>query len=169
MGRISRQVMFMDMARAASKRATCHRLNVGAIVVHANNPISIGYNGAPSGYPHCAGNECAGIVPGNCGTLHAERNALEKAKALLIEPSNPPAIDLYCTHSPCESCMRYMLDGWLYVRRLFFEIPYRNTDHLRLLTSSKGQLDRERVTEVYEVSAAGYIIDYFSRKVVELP
>lgn len=39
----------MEMARAASRRSTCFRLNVGALVVHENNPVAAGWNGQQPG------------------------------------------------------------------------------------------------------------------------
>jgi len=164
MGRISRAQMFMQMARVASLRSTCHRLNVGAIVTQENNPIAVGWNGQEPGAPHCRGNECPGIVPGNCGTLHAEVNALTKAaKVLLAEyPAHMVApVDLYCTDSPCSFCTKFILeDAGIRVGRIFYETPYRDVSHL-------GQF--HGITEVYLVTPAGYIVDHFSRKVVELP
>lgn len=169
MGRISRQVMFMEMARVASRRSTCHRLNVGAIVTHENSPVSVGWNGADHGKPHCAGNDCPGIIPGNCGTLHAEANALKKAVPLL---STCDEVDVYVTHSPCAECSLLMMNSNLWVRRIFFEIPYRSTHHLGMF--AEEYLDPEdridmRKTEIYEVTPAGYVVEYFTRKVVELP
>ncbi len=41
--------------------------------------------------------------------------------------------------------------------------------HLGMLQSPTGPLSRQRVTEVYEVTSAGYTVDYFSKHVVELP
>lgn len=171
MGRISRQVMFMDMARAAQRRSTCFRLNVGAIVTHQNSPVSVGWNGQQAGAPHCAGNDCPGIVPGNCGTLHAEQNAILKADQILGKDfyAAPVEVDLYVTHSPCLDCCEYMQGAFVWVKRLFFEIPYRNTQHLGMLQSPTGPLSQQRVTEVYEVTPAGYTVEYFSRRVVELP
>lgn len=164
MGRISRQVMFMQMARIASLRSTCHRLNVGAIVTQENNPIAIGWNGQEPGAPHCAGNTCPGIVPGRCGTLHAEVNALTKASKILLSEypaSHQPPVDLYCTDSPCGFCTEFILrDTAVSVGRIFYETPYRDTSHL-------GQL--HGVSEVYLVTPAGYIVDHFTRRVVELP
>lgn len=164
MGRISRQVMFMQMARTAAMRSTCHRLNVGAIVVRDNNPVSIGWGGHEPGAPHCPGNTCPGIVPGNCPTIHAEVNALDKAQTLLLGLKKKP-LDLYCTHSPCLSCTEWILkfaerNYSIGLSKIFFEVPYRNTQHLAML---HGKI------EVYEVTPAGYIVDYFSRQVVELP
>lgn len=173
MGRISREQMFMEMARSASRRSTCFRLNVGAIVVQGHNPISIGYNGQEPGAPHCLGNDCPGVVPGKCGTLHAEVNALTKAGTLLSSSYKSSRMttmgldslhfeaDLYCTDSPCGFCTEFMLeDSLVKVQRIFYETPYRDMSHL-------GRFHGR--TEVYQVTPAGYIVDHFTRKVVELP
>jgi dCMP deaminase len=168
MGRISRQVMFMEMARVASRRSTCHRLNVGALLTMNNSPVSVGWNGHEPGAPHCAGNDCPGRVPGNCGTAHAEANAIRKAEELV---DNGDPIDLYLTHSPCRDCCRIIQESRLSIRRVFFEVPYRNTDHLQTFFRwpHRGPSGALRRTDIYEVTPAGYIVDYFSRQVVELP
>lgn len=158
MGRISREVMFMDMARAASRRSTCFRLNVGALVVRDNNPVAIGWNGHEPGAPHCSGNDCPGIVPGACGTRHAEVNALKKAEVLLLGRTRR-ALDLYVTHSPCKDCWETIQRPSMNVGRVFFETPYRDTSHL----------SRSSTLGVFEVTPAGYVVDYHTRQVVELP
>jgi dCMP deaminase len=151
----------MDMARAASRRSTCFRLNVGAIVVRKNNPVAIGWNGQEPGAPHCSGNSCPGVVPGNCETTHAEVNAIKKAEILLLGRTREP-LDLYVNHSPCVECAAYILEHRsTSISRIFFETPYRNTNHLAML-------QKEDIA-VYEVTPAGYIIEYFSRQAVELP
>lgn len=158
----------MGMARLASQRSTCSRLNVGALVTYHNNPVAVGYNGAPPGEPHCSGNSCPGMTPGGCPTIHAEVNALNKARLSVISGEK---VDLYVTHSPCESCLHNLMTHRLSVGRLFFEIPYRDTTHLKSLLSPYPSPvpEIERKTEVYEVTPAGYIVEYFSRRVVELP
>ena len=161
MGRITRTVMFMDMARAASRRSTCFRLNVGAIVTKGNNPIAVGWNGQEPGAPHCRGNDCPGVTPGNCGTLHAEVNALTKAAQILIANGGDHKVDLYCTNSPCVLCTEFILENSpLIVSRIFYEVPYRDVSHMGRFHGT---------TEVYCVTPAGYIVDHFTRQVVELP
>lgn len=150
MSRISRAQMFMQIARAAAMRSTCFRLNVGAVVVVNNRPVSLGYNGVPPGKPHCSGNDCPGKE--YCQeTVHAEKNALERVPLLLSTPW-----DIYSTHSPCIVCLNYMA-GINAVERLFFESPYRETDHLDLF--------RDRF-KVYQVTPAGYVVDWFTKDVV---
>ena len=161
--------MFMMMARAASMRSTCHRLNVGALVTQDNNPVSVGWNGQQAGAPHCAGNDCPGIVPGNCGTLHAEVNALTKA-GILLRDTNKYGVDLYCTNSPCSSCIDFIRTGTaLTVERIFYEVPYRDTSAMGALLVADEEECFRGVQGVYLVTPAGYIVDHFTRRVVELP
>ncbi len=162
--RISRESMFIEMARAASRRSTCFRLNVGAIVVSRNNPIAVGWNGQEPGAPHCAGNDCPGVTPGKCGTLHAEVNALRKAEVILLGKTISE-LDLYCTDSPCGLCVEYIVklnsrNGTSPVRRIFYETPYRDTSALGRLFG---------IVEVYNLTPAGYTMDHFTRKVITLP
>ena len=160
--RPSRQQMFIMMARAAAMRSTCFRLNVGAIVVIDNRPVSLGYNGAPAGRPHCTGNACPGRL--HCReTLHAEVNALEHVP-WAIEGSDTRYSgrhwDLYTTHSPCEECLSRIVDEGM-VKRIFFEVPYRKTTHMAGLKSTYG-------IEIYQVNPAGYVVEYDTGDVVEL-
>jgi dCMP deaminase len=169
--RYSRENMFMEMARAASKRSTCCRLNVGALVVLHNNPVSVGYNGAPPKQPHCGGDDCPGMVPGQCPSIHAEANALRKACELVDAGQS---VDLYLTHSPCSACSFLIRECDLYIKRILFEVPYRSTQHLSMFHEEYpspllGAEDLTRSTEVYEVAPSGYITEYFTRRVVKLP
>ena len=43
----------MAIAKIIAQRGTCSRLQVGAIISRGGRVISTGYNGAPSGLPHC--------------------------------------------------------------------------------------------------------------------
>ena len=53
MARISWDEYFMSMAELASRRSTCLRRHVGAVIVRDNQVLSTGYNGAPKGLPNC--------------------------------------------------------------------------------------------------------------------
>ncbi len=98
--RISRDKMFMEIAYTVAKRGTCDRAQVGAVLVDPNNNIvAIGYNGAPSGEPHC---DQAGHImyQGHCiRTIHAEENCINK-----IENMSEGRYTLYVTHYPCVKC-----------------------------------------------------------------
>jgi len=156
--RPTRQQMFMAIAHEVAKRSTCFRLNVGAVVVMENRIVSIGYNGAPAGEPHCSGNACPGVIPGNCPTVHAEVNAL---RHLPIElRSGTLKKEVYVTHSPCvdcaEECAQYG------VTRIFF-----GAEHTRTIKETGNQL-WFRGVELFQITPAGYIVRYPDKQVVEL-
>lgn len=144
--RISREIMFMEVAQVVAKRSTCFRLNVGAVATANNRIVSIGYNGVPSGQPHCSGNDCPGRE--RCTlTVHAEVNALNHADN--VE-------DLYTTHSPCEECVQAIIKKG--VRRLYFATPYRITEHLALLRP---------LVHTIQVMPSGYLMNWHTKAVRE--
>jgi dCMP deaminase len=101
--RTTRSHMLMEMACIAAERGTCERKRIGAILAVDGRPVSVGYNGAPSGKPHCLDVGCL-IDPktGGCiRTIHAELNAIGFAAREGIKTQG--AI-LYTTISPCKSC-----------------------------------------------------------------
>ncbi|MDZ4182212.1 MAG: deaminase, partial [Candidatus Cloacimonadaceae bacterium] len=85
--RPSWQHYFMEMAILASKRSTCLRRHVGAVLVRNNQILSTGYNGSPKGIAHCAEAGCLRAqlnVPSGekhelCRGVHAEQNAIIQA------------------------------------------------------------------------------------------
>lgn len=156
--RTTRPQMFMEIAGVVAKRATCMRLNVGAVMVMDRSIVSIGYNGAPSGAPHCSGNDCPGKA--FCQeTIHAERNAiLHLPQHLRRLGENYPVFDLYVTDSPCAHCFKYIKE-YGGVRRIFFGTPYRITDHLDNADEKIG---------IYRVLPAGYIIDWKTKDLVDV-
>lgn len=154
MPRISRHQMFMEMAFTASKRSTCSRANNGAILVQDRNVVSIGYNGPPSGEPHCMGPKC--VEPGRTGcsrSIHAEANAITRAAAT----ASVRGADLYCTMSPCSNCAR--LIARYGIGRVFYHYPYRDTAGISELLDSP--------VKVYRVTPNGDIVDEATGNVIE--
>lgn len=115
----------MQMAEIASTRSACKRCAVGAIItdIELRNAISMGYNGPPRG----AKNECPGdpAIPGACGCIHAEINALLKA------PFDGLALAMFVTTSPCINCARLILNSD--VGRVYYRHAYRVTTGIELL------------------------------------
>ena len=70
---------FLKIAEKVASRATCPRASVGAVIVKDKRIIATGYNGAPSGEPHCSDVGCD-MVNGHCQrAIHAETNAIAQA------------------------------------------------------------------------------------------
>lgn len=148
--RISRHLMFMDIAHVVAKRATCMRLNVGAVIVKDRSIVSIGYNGAPSGAPHCSGASCLAGGSSCKRTIHAEDNALRRAGGLA-------ELDVYVTHSPCAVCFDQLCES-RQVSRVFFGAEFRETSHLR---------DHLFDLPVYRVLPSGLVVDWNTGDIID--
>lgn len=70
---------FIRIAKEVASRSTCPRAAVGAVIVQDNRILATGYNGAPTGAPHCTEVGCQ-VVDGHCiRAVHAEINAIHQA------------------------------------------------------------------------------------------
>ena len=108
---------FMELARAAAKRATCDRGRSGCVIERNNQILVTGYVGSPKGLPHCddVGHQMKtltnedGSQSQHCvRTAHAEQNAIVQAAKLGI------AIDggtLYCKMTPCAVCAKMIINS----------------------------------------------------------
>ena len=142
MERISRHHMLMQMAMTASLRSTCQRKQVGALLAIDGRPISIGYGGAPSHFPHCDESICDLTKP--CTrTVHAEANAIAFAarKGIATEGSA-----LYCTLAPCLDCAKLIINAG--VLEVFYLEMYRSDEGLDLF--------RRAGTYVRQIQLASY-------------
>ena len=107
---------FMEMAHVVSKRSTCMRRKVGAILVKDKHILSTGYNGAPKGHKHCSEIGCLrenlDVPPGErhelCRGLHAEQNAIIQAAVFGVSIKNSV---LYCTNTPCVVCVKMLINA----------------------------------------------------------
>lgn len=151
--------MFLEIARTISKRSTCHRLNVGSVIVKDNRVISIGYNGPASGQPHCKGNACELTKKGGCArSIHAEANALAFIKSEYEGRSmSDDQLSVYITHSPCFDCARELIAFG--IKKVYYEVPYRNTAPIKEMTDAG--------IEVYQYSPSGYIVDCKTNLIME--
>lgn len=156
MSRITRHAMYMGMARNASLRSTCHRLNVGAVVVTQDNRIlGLGYNGSPPGEEHCTAVSLISQRPTKCvwyseavgcQVIHAEVNALDR----VVDSSLIVGALIYVTHSPCRKCAERMVHAG--IKHVYYETEYRDKEPL-------GYLEYHGL-DVQRVLPSGYIIDY---------
>lgn len=79
MSRPSWDDYFFRIAAEVSTRATCPRAQIGAVLVRDHKILSCGYNGPPSGAPHCPETPEHLALAHCTASLHAERNALANA------------------------------------------------------------------------------------------
>jgi dCMP deaminase len=107
---------FLEVADLVSKRATCLRRRVGAVLVKDKKILATGYNGAPSGLAHCFEIGClreklkipSGQRHELCRGLHAEQNVI--LQAALYGVSTKGSI-LYLTNQPCVICAKMLINA----------------------------------------------------------
>ena len=101
---------FLELADAASKRATCNRGRSGCVIVRDKQVLATGYVGSPVGLPHCddAGHIIKKVIQENgeisehcVRTVHAEQNAFCQAakRGISIEGAT-----VYQRMTPCRTC-----------------------------------------------------------------
>ena len=122
----------MDTAWRWAAEGTCQRLRVGAVLALDERTVATGYNGAPSGLPHCTHDLSASFDPEDrCkNAVHAEANVIAFA-AKYGRSTN--GTTLYITHAPCYACSGLLISSG--IRRVVFDRYYRSTEGI-------SQLDR---------------------------
>ena len=130
---------FIGIARLVSKRSTCTRRKVGAVVVRDKRVLATGYNGSPTGLSHCAETGCIRkkmSVPSGqrhelCRGLHAEQNAIIQAAYHGINIQNAR---LYCTTLPCSICFKMIINAG--IKEVVYEEGYPDDLTVELLKES---------------------------------
>ena len=114
--RPSWDVYFLSIAGLVSKRSTCLRRRVGAVLVKQKRILSTGYNGAPSNIKHCSKTGCmreklkipSGRRHELCRGLHAEQNALLQAA---LHGVSAEGAKMYATTQPCIICAKMLINA----------------------------------------------------------
>src|SRR3990172_1355101 len=107
---------FLDIADLVSRRSSCIRRSVGAVLVKERRILATGYNGAPTGLRHglelgCLREQCN--VPSGerhelCRGLHAEQNAIIQAA---LHGVSVKGATIYCTNHPCVICAKMIINA----------------------------------------------------------
>jgi dCMP deaminase len=133
---------FLNIARETARRSNCIRRQHGAVIVKERRIRSTGYNGPPSGHPHCDEGACpraaseaaSGWGHDNCVAIHAEANAI-----LFTSPEERERATIYITGVPCFTCAKLIansgitevvatgetFDGWDRVRSFLLDCSVR--------------------------------------------
>ena len=125
--RTSKENYYLDIADAVSERATCLRRRYGAIIVHNDEIISTGYNGAPRGRRNCTDlgyctREAMQIPSGQryelCRSVHAEANAIISAArrdtmnaTMYLSGRDAKSNELLHDTTSCSMCRRLIINA----------------------------------------------------------
>lgn len=139
---------FMDITSLVSRRSTCMRRAVGAVIVKDKRILSTGYNGAPSGITHCRETGCLREqlkVPSGerhelCRGIHAEQNAIIQAAYHGVSIRNAT---LFCTHMPCSICAKMIINAG--ITRIYYLSGY--ADDMSLAMFAEGGVTISRIED----------------------
>ncbi|KAF0134182.1 MAG: dCMP deaminase [Candidatus Saganbacteria bacterium] len=131
---------FIQITNDVSKRATCVKRKVGAVIVKNNRILTTGYNGAPKSFNHCTELTCVRKqmeVPSGqrhelCRGLHAEQNAIIQAAVHGVEIDGGT---LYCNYQPCVICVKMMINAGM--KKLVYQGGYPDELAAEMLKESK--------------------------------
>ena len=133
--RIESDRMYMDIAYTVSKRSSCLRRKVGAVLVANKHIISTGYNGAPKGVKSCYDkNKClrdnfaSGTKLEYCIAAHAEANAIAQAAFHGIATEGAT---IYTIYSPCSFCAKIIINAG--IKEVVYEEEYTDILGIMLL------------------------------------
>lgn len=118
---------FLEAAYLVSKRSTCLRRKVGAVLVKDKRILATGYNGAPCGVTHCEEKGClreklnvpSGQKHELCRGLHAEQNVIIQAALHGVSVKNSV---LYITTSPCSICAKMIVNAG--IKEIYYDGNY---------------------------------------------
>lgn len=127
MNRRDKTNYYLDIAETVCERGTCLRRNFGAIIVHNDEIVSTGYNGAPRGLKNCCDlgictREKLNVPRGQryelCRSVHAEANCIISAArtdmlgaTLYLACHNAVTGELYGDVEPCTMCKRLIINA----------------------------------------------------------
>lgn len=147
---IGREEFFLGVAQLSAKRSHCKRAQVGAVIVLDGRIISTGYNGPPSGHPHCEcrpddfevwepdlAHQYLQEHPYMCRgkdcdiSIHAEANAIVFAAKNGISLKGAK---MFCTMSPCNNCAKLIINSGIV--SIYYEKEYRDKKPIDFLRHS---------------------------------
>lgn len=147
--RPTRTQMLLDVAHMISRRGTCDRLNVGAVIAVDGRILSTGYNGVPAGFDHCNHQRDADLLSITTAIPYDLRQRLAsdqvsgepcirsvhaEANAIVFAAKNGVSIEraeMYCTHAPCYMCAKLIINAG--IEFVIFDEPFRDPTGVELL------------------------------------
>ena len=133
---------FLELANAASSRATCDRGKSGCVIVRDKQVLATGYVGSPAGLPHCddVGHLMKKVIQENgeisehcLRTVHAEQNAICQAakRGISIEGATS-----YTRMTPCRTCAMLLINCG--IQKVVCERKYQLAEESEQLFAEAG-------------------------------
>jgi dCMP deaminase len=128
----SRLRAHLKAAQIYAELSHATRLKVGALIIKDDRPISVGYNGMPSGASNICENTTVNgdviHVTTKPEVIHAEKNAIAFAAK---NGTATKGCTLVITHSPCFDCATLILQSG--ITAVYYDEEYRDTSGIEFL------------------------------------
>ena len=133
---------FLELADAASKRATCDRGRSGCVIVRDRQVLVTGYVGSPTGLPH--GDDVGHLIrritdengetSEHClRTVHSEQNAICQAAKRGISIADAT---IYTRMTPCRTCAMLLINCG--IEKVVCERKYHQGDESESMLAEAG-------------------------------
>lgn len=144
---------FLEIAELFAEHSTCRKRQVGAVLVKNRRIISCGYNGTPSGMPHCDSffhtEEDCKCLGGSGHSLHHEFSAKYELHAeqncIAFAAKSGSCIDdsciLYVTTAPCSDCAKLIVAAG--IKKVVYKEHYKNSDGVDFLKEAHVEVVKE--------------------------
>ena len=119
---------YLDLAGSVSKRGTCTKVEIGAVIIRDDQVLASGYGGEPRGtkssheHGFCLRKKL-GIPSGHryemCRSVHAEQNAIIQAA---YHGASIKDATLFCTNMPCSICAKMIINAG--IRTIYYLSGY---------------------------------------------
>jgi dCMP deaminase len=157
---------FMMLAKLTATRSTCLAFPVGAVIVKDRQVLATGYNGSPSGSPHCTTQgfcypelsacNASSILPSR--SIHAEANAIAQAAKHGISTHQA---SIYVTLEPCLACLKLIIAAG--IRDVYYETAFNTGDKATvrdlLIGNGSVSLIPTQVSEITAQRSANFILN----------
>lgn len=159
---------FLMLAKLAATRSTCLALPVGAVIVKQRQVLATGYNGPPSGSPHCTAQgfcypglprcDASRTLPSRA--IHAEANAIAQAAQHGVATAGAT---IYVTLAPCLSCLKLIISAG--IREVVYETAFHgdNTVQTDFITEGLVQMRQVEVNSAVLERAIAFLQPATSR------
>lgn len=123
--------IYLEMCESLAKLSKCKKNQVASMIVSDGRIISTGINGTPSGFVNCQDNFCNHSYDSFYEQhsewslkyeIHAEMNSIIFAAKNGI--SIPSGSILYCTHEPCDNCLKHIVGSG--IKEIYYRYKYYN-------------------------------------------
>ena len=167
MKKIKKPEYFMKVAELTALNSTCVKKSVGAVLVREGKILSTGYNGAPSGVPHCNHFSCLRRSHRDnqqteiCRGVHAEVNCIVQCAIHGTQIGENSAI--YGTYFPCMSCAKQIINSKIKYIIFLNDYEMDNGEKMNILSESNIEIYRFAWT-MNDDGKTEFILELFDAK-----